>query len=889
MNNAIITLPEKLEGILNKERDFYYKIMNTVVPFSKILAADDLFFFREYTDHGINHINNTLKYVENLIAEDTFQYLSAKEVGVIVLSVVLHDIGMHTNAEMFKNMIDGKYDELSNLFPNGKTWNKLWQEFLYDSQYWDEAKKRDVFGDSKHKIHSPDLTNFQNLTDYDKKLIGEFIRIYHCRIAHEIAINGYIGKDTIPFVQDDIDIEYFKLAGIVARSHGMNVRDTFEYLETNFGDSRTPSNIHVVYLMVLLRIADYLQIDSSRTNEEYLKINTLYSPYSQQEHKTHLSIKDVQFTNTDKEKIVIQAFPKDAKTYAKIEWLAKDIQREFDLSWAILGEVYSDNKYKLRYRRISSNITNDKYKANLTFVPQEFGLKYNNDLFKLLIAPLYGDKASYGVRELAQNAVDACRSCMDELKNDKPHVKVEVDTKQSLFTITDRGKGMNLYEIKNYFLTIGSSYNDNIDWKKTRDQNKIYRTGRFGIGILAAFLLGPEITVVTKKRGEESGYKFTLSLNDKFIQIDKVKNTEFGTRIEIKCNEKCMEELKRTWGDLWYNWYIGKKPIVEYYIDGEPRKHNRDLSGYKKLEHSSKLYGDVYWKPLRIGESGGSLYCNGFYITGYTDKNHFALDGLENFNFLRIPNLQIIDKYNQLPLNLKRDDIDGNVKYDFEPELAKEVFIDLMCQLMATDKDNINLRYCHLYAEGFSLNSKFTNRNNNTKIRILQNEYKSRDMEFDIDPSKLPIDANYSLSFGTGMFERERLEHRLHEIEYGPIARLFDFDLDDKLLSSELRDYTREIQNYKGWRFNPRNFDNVQLLEKIIDQYGRSALMIRFERTNSESIPNKTIDDLFKKYMNNDPIVPYDMDKRREKFPLLFKDYSKEIDYYLKRQKEIYD
>ena len=177
----------------------------------------------------------------------------------------------------------------------------------------------------------------------------------------------------------------------------------------------------------------------------------------------------------DKELICVEASPEDAMMYVKIDNLLQDIQKEFDLSWAILGEVYGDH-YKLRYRRIESNLTDENVKNDYTFVPKQFGFKFNNELSKLLIAPLYGNDPSYGVRELVQNAVDACRTRMaiDEEyeKQDITHVTVSFDSDTKLFTIVDTGVGMTIEEIDNYFLTIGYSYNNSAEWQKTKEEKK---------------------------------------------------------------------------------------------------------------------------------------------------------------------------------------------------------------------------------------------------------------------------------------------------------------------------------------------------------------------------------------------------------------------------------
>ena len=914
MNN-IIQLPEKLKAIMDKDQKLYVKFLNIIAPFTDILRSNDLFFFPEYTDHGIKHIENTLKYAENLIAEDTFSKLTAKEVGVMLLSIVLHDIGMHTNAEMFKNMIEKKYDNLANLFPNGKTWKDLWEAFLYDSQYWGEEKKNNVFGNPTHNISFPNLSDLQSLTGYDKKFIGEFIRIHHCRIAHEVAINGYIGKNTIQFGCDDDDSEHFiNMAGIVARSHGMNVRDTFDYLEEISGDTYTPFSIHAVYLMVLLRLADYLQIDNSRTNETKLSINVLYSPYSLQEHKTHLSINDVQFNNKDKERIVIQANPKDAQTYVKIERLVEEIQKEFDRSWAILGEVYTDYDYKLRYRRITTNISNDKFKNGLRYVPEQFGFRYNNDLFKLLIAPLYGDNPSYGVRELVQNAVDACRLCMDEIPSDgEPHVKVEVDSQKSLFTITDKGKGMNLYEIKNYFLNIGSSYNDNIDWKKAREQERIYRTGRFGIGVLAAFLLGPEISVVTKKRNEKIGYKFTASLQNKFIQIEKSPDAEYGTKIEIQCDEKCVGKLK--YDSQWYRWYIDKEPKVKYYYNGITYPEF-DLKGYKELRHSSEKYGVVYWKPNRINSFNSlnrALYCNGFHICDSSYKKNFLLIGFNGFNFITIPSLQITDIYNQLPLNLQRNNIEYMTEYDFEPELAKEVFVDLMCQLMAFNINTIDKSYdfkwLNFHPDGFSIWSQYLNscikeerfirihideahfsfRNDFYERLKMTNSLKNYDCFIRID-SGYEMENKYNATIRHVETQRRTISDREQEdILYSKFGGYFAVsDSNTRRKYFIMQHFKKVLRNFNGWLiFAPTDSEIGVLLEELILRFGNNSIDFIFigKIKKMSPIPKTFLDDLFEKYMHKDPVVPYEMEERKKKFPLLFQDYSEVIEQYIQENK----
>lgn len=759
-DNNIISLPEKLrEALYNnnkvKSDEFAIKVLNAVMPFSKILEENRLTFFPEYTDHGKNHINSILECVEQIASDDSIKLLSSEEVGVLILSVALHDIGMQVNEEMFKNMLNGKYDNLRyNDFNDTKTWADLWAEYLNDYNYWSDKKRRDVLGDDfKTYIHqdiNDHLKKKDGLTGSDKKLIGEFIRKHHCRIAYEVAIAGYMGSEKVVKMKCEhpLDQHHIRMAGIIARSHGMSLRDVNKkVLPKIYGRNwKQPNKIHIVYLMVLLRLADYLQIDNGRINETTMSLHDFVSGVSEGEQKTHLAILDLQYGPNDPAEIYIEADADthkeenniNAQMHVKIERLVEDIQREFDLSWAILGDVYLGSNNQLSYRRVSTNLTDDDVRENLDYIPRQFTFRFNDNLSKQLIGPLYDYNPSYAVRELVQNAVDACREreARDKkysYRKFKPNVRVTVDEKKRkdgkeeyLFTIMDNGKGMTLDEIEKYFLTIGSSYNSSTDWQRFHDKNNVYRTGRFGIGVLAAFLLGLEIEVSTRSMNEKTGYTFKATLESSFIEIKKISKSKVGTTITIQCDkesynqlkEEAEEEYKLQEHDYWYNWYINEYPIVEYYFNKEPLrvKEIESKQQYETLQHNCSNFGEVKWLPqLRSYlHTVPDLYCNGFYITDYPNKRFFAIKGLQKyFPEMHIPFLQIEDKNNSLPINLQRTNIDGNFTYDFEEELAKEAFTDFIQQMkivndvkvLSAYKIKQNFYFC---PEGLALKCDYT-------------------------------------------------------------------------------------------------------------------------------------------------------------------------------------
>lgn len=428
-----------------------------------------------------------LKATEFLIHDYSFEYIQPKEVAILILAVVLHDIGMHTEFSTFKAMIDGKYDKVKEDVLDKKTWQELWEDYLSEIRHWSSKKLEDVFGKSEDidtiKIVADvksalEKNQKDNLTGVHKKLIGEFIRKYHARLAHEIALIGFIGNETIQFGNSELEKRDKQLIGIIARSHGINIRDTFAYLKDIAQDAwQFPSGLNVVFLMILLRIADYLQIDKNRTDKILLKIKTFSSPLSLREHKTHLSIQYIHFGKIkEPELIYVECNPENAHMYVKIQDLIKDIQHEFDLSWATLGEIYGFNpndRPKIKFRRINSNLEGN-FAESLKYVPKKIAFDVNNEVAKLLVAPLYGNNPTYGVRELVQNATDACKErviieASSGDKNYEPFVIVsisKIDEDKYLFKIKDNGKGMTLNEILNYFLSVGSPLDKLLSGKK---------------------------------------------------------------------------------------------------------------------------------------------------------------------------------------------------------------------------------------------------------------------------------------------------------------------------------------------------------------------------------------------------------------------------------------
>jgi molecular chaperone HtpG len=101
------------------------------------------------------------------------------------------------------------------------------------------------------------------------------------------------------------------------------------------------------------------------------------------------------------------------------------------------------------------------------------------------------------VRELIQNAVDACNArAAGKRGAAKGQVLVRLDRRAGRLIVEDDGVGMDATDLQEHLSRIGASTKR--DGPDTEDF-----IGAFGIGFLAAFLLGEEVEVETRKAGAE--------------------------------------------------------------------------------------------------------------------------------------------------------------------------------------------------------------------------------------------------------------------------------------------------------------------------------------------------------------------------------------------------
>ncbi|HHQ4709546.1 TPA: HD domain-containing protein [Aeromonas veronii] len=708
-----ISIPPKFKKIIERDNALFGALLINNNNFSQWMSENRLEFFPEYTDHGIAHVNCVLSTAEEIISPMSFDVLTPNDIYVLCTAILLHDCAMHINREGLWNLLThNSYNELMLGFNVDMTWEDKWNEFKQQVKRFGDSDWNSFFGEFR-QVDIPSI-DAKSLDDNQKVIIGDFIRQHHAAIAQIISSIGIPTKNGPFKILSSHYGHLNQLAGFIARSHNHALRFATDLIGDN--NKRTHRDTHPAYLMGVIRIADYMQFKANRTPKILFSTKSFCSPISIREWKKHLSIISTNNSHPDEELLFIEAFPEDPITLNSIKTLLSGFQREIDDCWSIFGEVYSRypslKNLGIIYRRIKSNIDNpDDYvlKNHKKYYHETLSIKSDNQkLFPLLIKPLYGDTPQIGLRELLQNAIDACneRYSLEEKdnvtrKNIPYSISITLDYDANTLVISDDGIGMDINTVRDYFLKVGASYRTSEVWKANFSDNEhsyIPRTGKFGIGMLAGFLIGNEISVQSKHISDKSrGVQFSYTLESSDIAVSFFNSDKVGTSIEISTTDSILALLhesfktsfpSRIYGHSYYhgrsnsissNWYFLDTPQIQVF-----EKSDGHIKALKRTNKKAK--GDIFknWVCVNKTELDGyywnfstrcnHVYCNGIIIHEASTPK-FNLDvGIESITLSGIEVL-LLDNDGIVPINLQRNNFLDEHFFEYE-NLKSSVFTE---------------------------------------------------------------------------------------------------------------------------------------------------------------------------------------------------------------------
>ncbi|GAA5530612.1 ATP-binding protein [Herpetosiphon gulosus] len=237
---------------------------------------------------------------------------------------------------------------------------------------------------------------------------------------------------------------------------------------------------------------------------------------------------------------------------------------------------------------------------------------------------LYADP-HVAIRELLQNAHDTCLVRQaDDPNAPLPEIHVRYDPFGRSLTIEDNGVGMNETEVEQFLSVIGAS---NTDAVRSRLEAIGERSlaerliGRFGLGMLAAFIIGERIEFVTRSfRSEGEAAVWWECSGEQSYRMGQTTRPNAGTTVTVAIKpsqvhllrEDELSRLIRLFADLL---------SVPIYLDPSPRPVNvmqapwhSGASESEYIRYLNELYPSesvLAVIPLNVEEDDGAFKLGG--------------------------------------------------------------------------------------------------------------------------------------------------------------------------------------------------------------------------------------------------------------------------------------
>lgn len=289
-------------------------------------------------------------------------------------------------------------------------------------------------------------------------------------------------------------------------------------------------------------------------------------------------------------------------------------------------------------------------------------------LLDLMINSIYTHKEIF-LRELVSNASDAIDKYYFEhaghVNPDELEIRLDPDKENRLLTISDNGIGMDKDELEENLGTIAKSgslaFKEEMDKKEGEKNSDVDIIGQFGVGFYSAFMVAKSVTVVSKKDGANTAYKWVSQGDDGYYITETEKETR-GTTIILALKDDTDEEDYSQYLETYtienlikkYSDYI-RYPIHMQVETSKPKPGTEDQEKpeYETVVEDKTLNSMVpLWKREKSKikpEEYNQFYKDHFY--DYEDPMrviHFSVEGNVSFtSLLYIPSHVPQGFYNQ--------------------------------------------------------------------------------------------------------------------------------------------------------------------------------------------------------------------------------------------------
>jgi len=450
---------------------------------------------KDFTLHDADHSFRVAELIVELIPADVFSFLSAYELGFLILAAYLHDIGMNPEWDL----IAGHVGYLAG-FDHPK---------LNDSQLWEFRRWLHARQGSGFKTPVTNPWEIQELVTY------------YTRSRHNdwsaAWIRSYFERDLAALYQGWIE----DLVSL-CKSHHWGFRELstpeFEPREISKQDL-----IHRRYLAILLRIADILDNDPERVPNVILRHRAIAR--SSQVHWERPMYMNLTVSNA--RQIHIAGYPVSALLQKAIVDTVESIDTELTLCDKLIRlhplDAHPGRRLPHRWDLEPRTRTSIAASSSFEFIDGAFRPNTAKLLNLLSGKQLYGGVFA-AIRELVMNAFDAVQEQMARRQlGDSEYTQeyrrklaetywvrlhLQVSDAGAILTCRDNGVGMSKEIIEKFLLVSGEAMSPQLSDLQLacRDHGiPFHRSGEFGIGVLSYFMLADHISFRTMHPQEVNG------------------------------------------------------------------------------------------------------------------------------------------------------------------------------------------------------------------------------------------------------------------------------------------------------------------------------------------------------------------------------------------------
>ncbi len=166
-------------------------------------------------------------------------------------------------------------------------------------------------------------------------------------------------------------------------------------------------------------------------------------------------------------------------------------------------------------------------------------------LIKILGETLYSEP-EVAIREMIQNAHDSClRRMAEEEGFAAARINIECNTFERTLTFRDNGSGMTEQEIHEFLSTIGKGYTAELRQALSEKNRQIAERliGRFGLGLLSAFIIAENIEIRTRSYMPGSrGYTWECDGNITYT-VAEMEREDVGSEVIIRVSPNHVQTI----------------------------------------------------------------------------------------------------------------------------------------------------------------------------------------------------------------------------------------------------------------------------------------------------------------------------------------------------------